>query len=396
MKRPTALLAFLATLTLGKAGLASADEKSMLIATADLARENIRKFSHGSIKFSFQDGFAANQDDARSGHLDQLATAQGQYRYDGEGRAFFDLRYPAETLAALWRKTPTGTGSRANSFQSVTNGSISVLEHLDVHGPANETLFGSISVSVGAEEFYSRVRMPLGLGFPAQRPDYDQHLRWAASGDNGFRLVSWDAKSVLEGQTFAYFHLRSTTMDEELWLDLEKGAIPVLAKIHAPEVVIDEFREKIESIPGRGWLPLMHTIHVDRDRWTQRMVIDSYNFDAKPSPDAFAITFLKPEPLLHPVTSVELPPAKRWNLDRLPASFTASRSVAAGGRGTFDGRGEVGSDAVNAPARQPAPEPLPGELATPPTSPWLVGSIVAVIVAALGGSFGLWRHRRRA
>lgn len=377
--------------------VADADERAILSATADLIRDNKQKFPNGIIEFSKQIGETSSESEARAGQLHKLAAAKGRYRYDGGRRAFNEVRFSPEIMAASLSKTPTGTSSRVESFQSTTNGSLSVLERFDVYSSTDKSIYGSISVTLGAEQFYTRASVPINLGFPEGRPDYERHLRWAAGNENGFRLESWEARSVLDKKPCVYFHFRSQSLDEELWIDMEKGAIPVLIHLKLPnDVDLKIFNDEIQLIPGHGWLPLVQTVFVAQYQQVQRLVIESYDFDSKPSPDAFAITFLEPEPLLNPVTFAELPPAKTWNLDRLPASFTASRSVAAGGHAAVDARGEVGSGAANAQTRQPASEPLPGELATPPTSPWAVGAIVAVVLATSGGILWFWRHRRRA
>lgn len=369
------------------------DETAVLTAIADLAEANFFKFPYGSLHLRHLDGFASNSRDARFGNLDRLAIGDCNYRFSANGRAFYERRYPADVLrsATVWTSA-TSSNSRLFAMQGVTNGDLSLIEKLFTQ-KVGSFIDGAPACEVGAAGFYSLVDVPMRLGFPeALRGDVSKLLRTAIKQPDEFRTKSKDLKAVYEGNVQAHFVFASAEAEEELWVDLEKGATLNYGRsAHRLGSVVEVFNDKIEFIAGHGWLPHVRTVYINKSR-VQRIVLDRFDFDTPLGPDAFTLTLSAPKQIVHPVTHALSPRSTTYNMDRLPSSFTQGKSLTQTASSIPPALpGEV-RPLVKTPRMQPTrPQ---GELEVPSSPQWLLWGTVALGLIALGGALLYWTRRR--
>ena len=361
-------------------------DNATLIAIRDLAASNTAKFQSGSLRMTFQDGKAANADAARRGDLTEVAVAESRYRYNSQGRAFYDLRFSLKSLqAATLQTSATSAAAMLISYQTVTNGEMTLYESIY---PAGSILRGATSATMGTNQFYTGLRLPLRLGFPPrERGDTEFLLGRVIDHRDGFFLKSMDLKAIRDGRIQPRFVTANPRGACEFQVDLEHGGVSSYSSWTLPSGYVAEgYNDKIEFVPGHGWLPFNITLRNNSSSRVKRIVVDGYDFDTPLDATAFDLTLLSPGAWPHPLTGKLSPALTTYNLDKLPASFTKAKTPLA-----------VPSASVSE-SKQPelprmGPSNQPRELEVPPSNRWLLMSIAVGLLAIIGG-FWVWLKRR--
>ena len=288
-------------------------------AIADAADANKAKFAFGRAEFRSQDGYATTSGDARAGRLDKLAEAPSTYLFDKDHN-FYQKIFPLATLAAntVW-VDENRSGSRLSSFQFTTNGRAILYEHISSSRDGKSEIYGH-HLDTNASHFFSSAVFPLSLGFPKdQSADMGATLRAGLEGKFQVRLEELERDASWEGLKLVRICLTYPHHRIEYWIDLKRGAIPVYERsVVANNFINQYFHDKIEFIPGHGWLPLLKTYYGNGNR-THRIVLDHLDFETPLAPADFHLVTSEPVWLIDPVTNLPFTKAHQfWDLDRLP------------------------------------------------------------------------------
>lgn len=366
---------------------ASADDEP-LIESIRVAYEANRAAlaAFGTIRFRLADGLIAGAaaetvDDPRALGWERLSVLEGHYAFDGS-RARYDHVYSLEDLIA--RRVKTGERSWTYpfaSYRTLTTGEVSLKDEV-YESDDDRGYRHTPHVEPGTRLFYKHLDVPLGLG-KSVGGLYDLAQELSDVGPGGWALSAVEDAEV-DGVDVVKLTLRSRA-DVRLiyWVDLERGAIPLMARLIGPGVrwSWQEIFEDVRRVGDRGWYRFKTTVYSGPNLPEERAapvtvreyVVTEADFDRRPDRSVFRMEFPEPVKLVNNSVYFGRTDAHAvWDLETLPKGATARRNV------------PLGPPAV-------APPAMPGEREPGLAGPWTLLLLGLALVAG-GGLIAYRRH----
>ncbi len=286
-------------------------------------------FPFGTIRFRYFTGHSASEADALFDKLSDVVVAEGLFAFDG-GRGRYECVFSPDSMA-----TSEKLGQKLHSVRLITDGSSTLWDRLGVIQEAGTLRHThSTQIEPGTSSFYREVMSPLKVGVSGQRmallPQTDAALR----GEGELRVVSIEKSGTLEGQPVVVWHYESPRAKSSLWINLERGAVPVQIR-HTDSktgAVYLERNDQLQNVEHRGWLPFRKLVRLP-DGSTRVFTVQSANFSDPPSSVVFEMEFEKPISIIDVARYVKHKPRTRVSLgdisrpnratsDRLPAAVS--------------------------------------------------------------------------
>ncbi|MEW4569817.1 hypothetical protein AB1L88_18285 [Tautonia sp. JC769] len=332
---------------------------------------NREALAYGSIRFQYIRG--------RSSSIEQAVAGRGENPIATEGSHVFDLPHgrterinTLEQMATHRRQvSETSFATSLDPARALTDGERSLVHRINV-APDGTGLLHGVSITPGPEQFYGRVVTPLRLG--ADRPthlDLGYYIDLAADEATGFSLTGVE-EDTLDGVPVVRVRFASGDWSYTFWIDLRRGAIPLrfLSRNEETGETTAQVNEDLRLVAEKAWFPFRSIFHMSVPRLYKETVVLDADFETRPDPSSFRLTFDEPTPVQDLEARADYPPRETWDLRDLPAR---------------------GRPFVMAPDSGPPPPEMPGELDPPRRWPWLLGALAAALVAGLGW-FSI-RHR---
>ena len=340
------------------------NDQAALSSISGVIQENYARFPHGSVRFRFQDGFAANSTEARAGRFTKFAEADGLLIFD-QGHTRFQIIFPADVMT---RETTWISGNQSSSmlasFRYITNNEVTLREVISANRDGSPRT-GS-TIESGVSTACSLFEFPLTLGSPhGKHRGMAAYLPLILEGNPAIRLTSLDLNATREGAKLVRVNFAFTGSQHDCWADLERGGVAVYDRLAQNGSFMEEFCEDVRQVPGHGWLPFLWTRYGGGGR-TKRIIVDQADFDHPPTTKDFTLSFSRPEFFFDPRTNQQYQGYhKDWNLDHLPPLVKDSAPP----------------PQANKAPRPPLPD-LPGEM-DKPTYPLTTGILAILSVVAL-------------
>jgi len=340
------------------------NDQAALRSINGVIQQNYARFPHGSVRFRFQDGFAADSTEARAGRFTKFAEADGLLVFD-QGHTRFQIIFPTDVMARemTWL-SGNQSSSRLSSFRYLSNNEVTLLEVISANRDGSP-LTGS-TIESGVSSACSRFDFPLTLGIPqGKHRGIVGFLQATLERNPVVRLIGLDLNATREGTKLVRVNYAFTGSQQDFWADLERGGAVVYERLAQNGSVFEEFCEDIRQVPGHGWLPFLWTQYDGSGR-TKRIIVEQADFDHPPTTKDFTLSFSRPEFFFDPRTNQQYQGLyKDWNLDHLPPLVKSSTPP---------------TQATKTPG-PPLPD-LPGEIEKP-TYPLTISVLAILSVVAL-------------
>ena len=297
---------------------------ALLSAIEDAFVSNQAAFPFGQVSFTYTRGSARDGDAVRRGELNPAYTAKCFYTYNGVS-ARYDRIFPDDAMRLANKKIGSDIISIIDTCRMATNGEVTLYDSVTV---ADSMEARGTRLTPGPRDFDRDFQFPLSLG----RPDHGsldnlgRHLLEAIKGKSGSQtgVKGVDQHVEYEGRRLVKLTLTSATSENEYWIDMERGAVPlkIVSSETAPpqragyrtEYHLDDLR----LVAGRGWLPFRESWWYSDDSRAYQVVIGEAHFDDPPRVEAFALDFPRAISLVDDSKGVRYPPSRTWNVLRLP------------------------------------------------------------------------------
>jgi hypothetical protein len=223
---------------------------------------------YGSIRFRLQSGEISNAD-----RLPAAQLARASYQATGKGAGFLafegakrrcDYLYPNPEIARWMKVTgPNQFSLKLRSFRILADDATTLLDLPGLNmDKVTELHTAKLDGPEKADQYLRSLPLALGARDPGAY-DLGRALRAALRSAGEHRLDAIAIDSSL-GQPLLKITLGSDNyeMKSEYWIDLERGAIPVLYRYVELEgslhwqIVLDDLR----FVGGRGWLPFRQVV----------------------------------------------------------------------------------------------------------------------------------------
>lgn len=327
-------------------------------------KANREALAYGSIRFQYIRGFSTTIEQAVAGRGETPIATEGSHIFDlPHGRT--DRINTLEQMATHRRQiSETSFATSLDPARALTDGERSLVDRINVTPDGTAILHG-VSITPGPEKFYGRVVTPLRLG--ADRPtavDLGYYVDLAADKGTGFSLVEVE-KDSLDGVPVVRVGFASGDWRYTFWIDLRRGAIPLrfLGRDEATGETFAQVNEDLRLVAEKAWFPFRSIFHQSVPRLYKETVVLDADFETRPDPSSFRLTFDEPTPVQDLEARADYAPRETWDLRDLPARGRPFRM---------------------APESGPPPPEMPGELDPPRRWPWLFGAFAVALAVVLG------------
>ena len=360
-------------------------------ALANAFDENRSLFVGGDLTMTLLDGTTDNIAEARAGRFKDQHTAQVRYKFTGKTFYYEQMFTFASMKATTHRISQSQGSSTLNKFRAISNQSTTMMDTIVFISNPDQEIHGVI-ILPGTEMFY-KFTVPLDLGFDERaRDDVSKNLRtWMKLHPN--ERLEIEESVLFEGVSTVRVKLDFPTGNREMWIDLNRGGIPLHVKDWVKNgSIFERFNLDLRLVPGRGWLPfkIVEMIGPNSARVYQ---IEKYNFDLPRSLDVAILEFDKPVAVANTAEGKSYERQRRWSLNNLPVKSTSLVRGASIGRSPLrDGAEPLATREVGMNPGRIGSSFLEG---TPkPRFPW----VTVVSGTVLGLLFCLWgaNHYLRA
>ena len=293
---------------------------------ADLARirriyeANKNVFPWGELRYTYTRGSAESIDDAKEGLIKNPITVTCRYLFKGSLTL-----YEREITPKFYRENSRKTGENQYSvaipampLRMLTHEGVTLLDCASLQDREGSEPYWAYNPQIIAGD-ETRLRgdgIPLGLGIENRQSDdfFADFAQSLAKGD----CVLKEAR--IEKEHIGYVELEFEGGKRELWLDLDRGAIPFRTRdSYIKRNRVDEkLYEELVEVKGKGFFPLVMREIVEGGEIVDIVRIQSYDFDKVPPDSDFSLTFPKPVGLWDVPKLLKYSPRSSWNLLNLP------------------------------------------------------------------------------
>lgn len=318
-------------------------QQDLAVAVGTAYRANREALSHhGAIVFEESYGRL------RAGQLDELARLDwtrglpledGFYAYDGRNAVARHVYSLDVLMKARTRIDEARSSYVLFGWRALTDGETTLYDDVSVAYPdVSPRLLHTTVMRNGYKDFYRNHEIGLNPGNPEpqsfQPPDLGATLGGTAVGA-AFRLDRVDADAEIEGQPVVRLEfLVGTEGRMWFWVDLERGAVPLRIRSFAVEPGQQAIQHDFGDLRwvGRAWYPFRSQVavieNVDGDGRYERgflreKIITRADFEHKPDPAVFKLTFPEPMVVRNPDTMVQYPLSDVWDLESIGRSAAA-------------------------------------------------------------------------
>ena len=373
------LLAIALSVSASLAGLDDQADLNAVDAICMAYQANRASITRATIRARYSVGDAPDLAAARDGRWTDRSDADCLFALDGD-RARFDKLFPIEDLRAKRARTgPFSYTSRLSWLRMVTDGRVTLADRQIVSAVEGGPLRRQVRIDPGTSPFYGAAQLPLHLGRKEDRPYFGRLPEMLRSGATDLRLKEVTLGSRLDGREVAEIAVGGKTSTKRFWVDLRRGAIPILTRseMNGGRIVEFDRYEDLRQLANGAWFPFRRIIFSTIGNTATEWTIQEADFDEAPDPDLFRLKLPKAEPVVDSAAMRSYPPSDMWDLAHLPA---------ANARGVETLR-----------PRGPSVEPpeMPGERQPRPYAS-IAFIAVGVILVGLALALALSRRRSRA
>jgi len=308
-------------ITLGGVTAPTQDDKLVTVIRNAYA-SNRGELTHGEAKFRMEEGSADSVGSALKGKwAERWSTAEGLLIFD-TGISRYECVHPLAQIVAHRVKGEDNsyTMPLTESIRAVTNGSITLSDRIFVESDGKTPIHGA-QIDPGTQGFARYYVFPLSVGNPAPADfQLDVDLSTPLPGRPSWQVASVDVNATLRGIPVVKLVLTSRGVSREYWVDLERGAVPLLIRDGAD---VEYHYGDVRRVGDRAWLPHRLTILGKNPTGAVRIrdvTVTEADFTTRPAKSSYGLRFPKPRKMVNAASMKVYDEQDTWDITALPAA----------------------------------------------------------------------------